>query len=41
MKTKKDTFGSGKKLPWHFDNEDGFHPMRIPPINRIYTITAE
>ena len=24
MKTKKDNYSSGKKLPWHFDNEDGF-----------------
>jgi len=35
MKTKKDNYGSGKKLPWHFDNEDGFYPKRIPPIMRL------
>ena len=35
MKTKKDNFSSGKKLPWHFDNEDGFHPLLIMPIRRI------
>ena len=31
MKAKKDTYASGKKLPWHFDNEDGFYPKVIKP----------
>ena len=32
MKTKKDCYGSGKKLPWHFGNEDDFHPLVSWPI---------
>ena len=36
MKAKKDTYTSGKKLPWHFDNEDGFYPKVIKPtLNKI------
>ena len=36
MKTKKDFYASGKKLPWHFDNEDGFYPKVIKPtLNKI------
>ena len=31
MKTKKVDYGSGKKLPWHFDNDDGFRPYSISP----------
>ena len=41
MKTKKDNFTSGKNLPWHFYNEDGFNPLRIPPINCFYYKLAE
>jgi hypothetical protein len=32
MKTKKDCYGFGKKLPWHFGNEDDFHPIVNWPI---------
>lgn len=36
MKAKKDVYASGKKLPWHFDNEDGFYPKVIKPtLNKI------
>lgn len=32
MKIKKDNYGTGRKLPWHFGNEDGFHPVVVLPI---------
>jgi len=32
MKTKRDCYGSGKKLPWHFGNEDDFHLVVSWPI---------
>lgn len=36
MRAKKDNYGSGKKLPWHFDNEDGFYPvMKYPEIRDL------
>ena len=35
MKTKKDNYTSGKKLPWHFGSEDGFHPLSILPKLRV------
>jgi hypothetical protein len=35
MKTKKDNYCSGKKLPWHFGGEDGFHPVVTWPVIRV------
>lgn len=35
MKTKKDFYASGKKLPWHFDNEDGFYPKVVKTIQLL------
>lgn len=35
MKTKKDNYTSGKKLPWHFGSEDDFRPLSILPKVRL------
>jgi hypothetical protein len=35
MKTKKDNYTSGKKLPWHFDSEDEFRPLITLPKLRV------
>ena len=35
MKTKKDNYASGRKLPWHFGSEDGFYPVSSRTIPKI------
>ena len=35
MKTKKDFYASGKKLPWHFDNDSEFYPKVVKTIQLL------